>query len=135
MPDLRTGLTAIEPGTGRILAWYGGSLYGKDAQGHEQYVDNVSGAQVQSASTFKTITLVAALRQNINLKSTFAAPAKITLPGNYVVSNDEGEAGDLGYKNLIEATAGSINTVYVPLGQNIGVSNIIKTARDLGIPA
>ncbi|OHV54970.1 glycosyl transferase [Frankia sp. CcI156] len=135
VPDLRTGLTAIEPGTGRILAWYGGSLYGKDAQGHEQYVDNVSGAQVQSASTFKTITLVAALRQNINLKSTFAAPAKITLPGNYVVSNDEGEAGDLGYKNLIEATAGSINTVYVPLGQNIGVSNIIKTARDLGIPA
>ncbi len=134
VPDLRTGLSAVEPGTGRILAWYGGSLYGKDAQGHKQYQDNVSQAEVQSASTFKTITLVAALQKNINLKSTFAAPAKITLPGNYVVGNDEGEAGDLGYKDLIEATAASINTVYVPLGQNIGVQNVVSTAHLLGIP-
>ncbi|CAO5193317.1 Membrane carboxypeptidase (Penicillin-binding protein) [Frankia sp. AiPs1] len=134
VPDLRTGLSAVEPGTGRILAWYGGTLYGQDSQGRSQYVDNVSGAEVQSASTFKTITLVAALQKNINLKSTFAAPAKITLPGNYVVNNDEGEAGDLGYKNLIDATAGSINTVYVPLAQNIGVQNVIDTAHLLGIP-
>ncbi|EIV95098.1 transglycosylase domain-containing protein, partial [Frankia sp. QA3] len=134
VPDLRTGLSAVEPGTGRILAWYGGSLYGKDAQGHAQYQDNVSQAEVQSASTFKTITLVAALQKNINLKSTFAAPAKITLPGNYVVNNDESESGDLGYKDLIEATAASINTVYVPLGQNIGVRNVVSTARLLGIP-
>ncbi|WP_261555178.1 transglycosylase domain-containing protein [Frankia tisae] len=133
VPDLRTGLSAVEPGTGRILAWYGGSLYGKDAQGREQYEDNVATAQVQSASTFKTITLVAALQKNINLKSTFAAPAKITLPGNYVVNNDESDAGDLGYKDLIKATAGSINTVYVPLGQDIGVNNVIATARLLGI--
>ncbi|MCM3886005.1 transglycosylase domain-containing protein, partial [Frankia sp. R82] len=132
VPDLRTGLSAVEPGTGRILAWYGGSLYGKDAQGHEAYEDNVSGAQVQSASTFKTITLVAALQKNINLKSTFAAPAKAYLPG-YVVENDESEGGDLGYKDLIQATAASINTVYVPLGQSIGVNNIISTARALGI--
>jgi membrane peptidoglycan carboxypeptidase len=134
VPDLRTGLSAVEPGTGRILAWYGGSLYGKDAQGHEQYLDNVSQAEVQSGSTFKAITLVAALQKNINLKSTFAAPAKVTLPGNYVVSNDEGDAGDLGYMNLIQATAGSINTVYVPLGQNIGVQNVVSTAHVLGIP-
>ncbi|WP_308301641.1 transglycosylase domain-containing protein [Frankia umida] len=132
VPDLRTGLSAVEPGTGRILAWYGGSLYGKDAQGREAYEDNVSGAQVQSASTFKTITLIAALQKNINLKSTYAAPAKAYLPG-YVVENDESEGGDLGYKNLIEATAASINTVYVPLGQTIGVNNVIATARTLGI--
>ncbi|MCM3924998.1 penicillin-binding protein, partial [Frankia sp. AiPs1] len=132
VPDLRTGLSAVEPGTGRILAWYGGSLYGKDAQGREQYEDNVATAQVQSASTFKTITLVAALQKNINLKSTFAAPAKAFLPG-YEFGNDEGEGGDLGYKNLIQATAASINTVFVPLGQNIGVNNVISTARNLGI--
>lgn len=132
VPDLRTGLSAVEPGTGRILAWYGGSLYGKDAQGREQYEDNVATAQVQSASTFKTITLVAALQKNINLKSTFAAPAKAVLPG-YEVGNDESEGGDLGYKNLIQATAASINTVFVPLGQNIGVNNVISTARNLGI--
>ncbi|WP_235947350.1 transglycosylase domain-containing protein [Candidatus Frankia alpina] len=132
VPDLRTGLSAVEPGTGRILAWYGGSLYGKDAQGREQYEDNVATAQVQSASTFKTITLVAALQKNINLKSTFAAPAKAFLPG-YEVENDESEGGDLGYRNLIQATAASINTVFVPLGQSIGVNNIISTARLLGI--
>ncbi len=134
VPDLRTGLSAIEPGTGRVLAWYGGSLYGKDSQGRKQFEDNVSGAQVQSGSTFKAITLVAALQKNINLKSTFAAPEHVTLPGNYVVSNDEGDVGDLGYMNLIQATARSINTVYVPLAQNIGVSNVINTAHLLGIP-
>ncbi|MCK9893279.1 transglycosylase domain-containing protein [Frankia sp. AgB32] len=134
VPDLRTGLSAVEPGTGRVLAWYGGSLYGKDSQGRKQFEDNVSVARVQSGSTFKAITLVAALQKNINLKSTFAAPERVTLPGNYVVSNDEGDVGDLGYMNLIQATARSINTVYVPLAQNIGVPDVINTAHLLGIP-
>ncbi|WP_308301942.1 transglycosylase domain-containing protein [Frankia sp. AgKG'84/4] len=134
VPDLRTGLVAVEPGTGRVLAWYGGSLYGRDSQGREEFVDNVSTADVESGSTFKAITLVAALQKNINLKSTFAAPEHVTLPGDYVVSNDEGDGGDLGYLNLIKATALSINTVYAPLAQNLGVQNVINTARLLGIP-
>ncbi|OHV27253.1 glycosyl transferase [Parafrankia soli] len=135
VPDLRTGLVAIKPGTGEVLAWYGGSLYGKGTNGQEQYLDNVSGAAVPPGSTFKTITLVAALENNISLRSTYEAPSQITLEGGYVVNNDESEPGHLGWPDLVEATAESINTVYVPLGNEIGVNKIIQTARDMGVDA
>ncbi|MBE3204322.1 MULTISPECIES: transglycosylase domain-containing protein [Parafrankia] len=134
VPELRTGLVAVKPGTGEVLAWYGGSLYGKGENGQEQYEDNVSTAEVQPGSTFKTITLVAALKAGISLKSTYHAPAHMNI-GTYEFSNDESEPGDLGYPDLIESTAESINTVYVPLGNDIGVNNIIETAHDMGIDA
>ena len=132
VPDLRTGLVAIQPGTGKVLAWYGGSLYGKGANGQEQYQDNVSQALLPPGSTFKTVTLVAALESGINLRSTYEAPAEKEVAG-YVVHNDESEPGHLGWPDLIEATAESINTVYVPLGYEVGVDKVIETAYRMGV--
>ena|GEM_PF-167670 len=135
VPDLKTGLVAIEPSTGKVLAWYGGTVYGAGANGQTQYVDNVSGAAVPAGSTFKSIVLAAALQKGISLKSVFAAPPVVSVPGAPDVHNDEGDA-NFGYVDLAEATAQSINTVYVPLGVNqVGVDNIISTARQLGIKA
>nr|WP_241830068.1 transglycosylase domain-containing protein [Parafrankia colletiae] len=132
VPDLRTGLVALKPGTGEVLAWYGGSLYGKGDNGQEQFVDNVSGARVPPGSTFKTVTLVTALKEGISLRSTYEAPARLTVL-DYPVNNDESEPGHLGWPDLVEATAESINTVYVPLGVDVGVNDIIRTARDMGV--
>ncbi|EFC78874.1 transglycosylase domain-containing protein [Parafrankia sp. EUN1f] len=132
VPDLRTGLVAVKPGTGEVLAWYGGSLYGKGENGQEQYEDNVSTAEVPSGSTFKTITLVAALKSGISLKSTYEAPAHMELDG-YPFGNDESEPGHLGWPDLIQSTAESINTVYVPLGVEVGLDNVMQTARDMGV--
>ncbi|WP_018504072.1 transglycosylase domain-containing protein [Parafrankia discariae] len=134
VPDLRTGLVAIKPGTGEVLAWYGGSLYGKGTNGQEQYVDNVSGAKLPPGSTFKPITLVTALKKGISLKSTYPAPAHLQVL-DYPVSNDESDPGDLGYPDLVESTAESINTVFVPLGVDVGVANVIQTAHDMGVDA
>ncbi|MCK9930794.1 penicillin-binding protein, partial [Frankia sp. Mgl5] len=134
VPDLRTGLVAIKPGTGEVLAWYGGSLYGKGTNGQAQYVDNVSGAKLPPGSTFKAITLVTALKKGISLKSTYPAPAHLQVL-DYPVSNDESDPGDLGYPDLVESTAESINTVFVPLGVDVGVANVIQTAHDMGVDA
>ncbi len=131
MPDLRTGLVAIQPGTGKVLAWYGGSIYGADPNGQEFWEDNVSQAKLPPGSTFKPITLVAFLKEGKSLRSVFPAPARTEVPG-YVVVNDEGH-GDYGYVDLPKAMAESINTVYVPLGIDAGLGNVIATARDMGI--
>ena len=39
-----------------------------------------------------------------------------------------------GQVDLIEATAKSVNTVYVPLGLDAGLADVVETAYDLGIP-
>ncbi len=139
VPDLRTGLVAVEPSSGRVLAWYGGSIYGKGTNGQTFWEDNVSEAQVPPGSTFKPITLAAALTHGASLNSTYEAPDVLKIPGNaadgsgtYVVHNDE-EHGNFGYPNLIKSTAESINTVFVPLGITAGIDNVISTARALGV--
>ncbi len=139
VPDLRTGLVAVEPGTGRVLAWYGGSIYGKGANGQTFWQDNVSEAEVPPGSTFKPITLATALTHGASLNSTYEAPDVLKIPGKaadgtgtYVVHNDE-EHGNFGYPNLIKATAESINTVFVPLGITAGIDNVLSTARALGV--
>jgi membrane peptidoglycan carboxypeptidase len=131
VPNIRTGVVAIQPGTGRVLAWYGGSIYGPDANGQEFWQDNVSQAKLPPGSTFKPITLVAALKEGKSIKSVWPAPRETEVPG-YKVVNDEGDP-DFGYVDLAEAMAESINTVYVPLGIEAGLKNVVETAYTMGV--
>jgi membrane peptidoglycan carboxypeptidase len=131
VPDIRTGVVAIQPGTGRVLAWYGGSIYGPDANGQEFWQDNVSQAKLPPGSTFKPITLVAALKEGKSIRSVWPAPKETEVPG-YKVVNDEGDP-DFGYVDLAKAMAESINTVYVPLGIEAGLKNVVETAYTMGV--
>ncbi|MBL7494035.1 penicillin-binding protein [Frankia sp. AgB1.9] len=144
--NLKTGLVALDPASGKILAWYGGSQYGKNPQSpdpnYASFIDTVT-LPIPSGSTFKAVTLLTALSNGENLNSTYDASDPQKLPGSngkdYVISNDEGDAKK-DSANLIEATGESLNTVYVPLGFNIGgpglgISKIITMARSLGISA
>ncbi|ADP85142.1 transglycosylase domain-containing protein [Pseudofrankia inefficax] len=143
--NLKTGLVALDPATGKVLAWYGGSQYGKNPQSpdpnYSSYTDNISYQTIPSGSTFKTVTLLTALSNGYNLNSTFDASDPQKLPGtngnNYIIHNDEGDARTAS-ANLIDATGQSLNTVYVPLGFNIGgpglgVSKVVAMAKNLGI--
>jgi len=130
-PDnLHIGLAAIKPGTGEILAMYGGQDYLK-------YQFNAATQGIASGgSSFKAFALVAALEQGIPLTSVWNGDSpKVYDDGigrPYVVNNYGGETW--GNTTLLNATIHSVNTVYVPLGIKAGVEKVVDVARRAGIP-
>lgn len=128
--NLHIGLAAIKPGTGEILAMYGGQDYLK-------YQFNAATQGIASGgSSFKVFALVAALEQGIPLTSIWNGDSpKVYDDGigrPYVVNNYGGETW--GNTSLLNATIHSINTIYVPLGIKAGVEKVVDVARRAGIP-
>jgi membrane peptidoglycan carboxypeptidase len=128
--NLHIGLVAIKPGTGEILAMYGGKDYLK-------YQFNAATQGIASGgSSFKVFALVAALEQGIPLTSIWNGDSpKVYDDGigrPYVVNNYGGETW--GNTTLLNATIHSVNTVYVPLGIKAGVEKVVDVARRAGIP-
>jgi len=130
-PDnLHIGLVSIRPGTGEIVAMYGGKDY------LERQLNDATQGITQAGSTFKPFALIAALEQGISLASIWNGDGpKIFDDGigrPYEVSNyGDKSFGDI---SLLQASASSINTVYVPLGMKIGTDKVIDAARRAGIP-
>lgn len=129
-PDnLRIGLVAIRPGTGEIVALYGGRDY------LERQLNDATQSIALAGSTFKPFALVAALEAGIPLTSIWNGDSPQVfddLGKPYVVSNygDEG----WGQIDLITATQHSVNTVFVPLGMKAGMDKVVDAARRAGIP-
>ena len=128
--NLHIGLVAIKPGTGEILAMYGGKDYLK-------YQFNAATQGIASGgSSFKVFALVAALEQGIPLSSIWNGDSpKVYDDGigrPYVVNNYGGETW--GNTTLLNATIHSVNTIYVPLGIKAGVEKVVDVARRAGIP-
>ncbi len=127
--DLHIGLVSIRPGTGEILAMYGGQDY------LATQLNSATQSIAQAGSSFKPFALVAALEQGIPLSSIWnGTTPKIYNDGlnrPYVVSN----YGDEQYGNidLIHATANSVNTIFVPLGMVAGDDKVVDVARRAGI--
>ena len=130
-PDnLHIGLVSIKPGTGEILAMYGGKDYLK-------YQFNAATQGIASGgSSFKPFALVAALESGIPLTSVWNGDSpKVYDDGigrPYVVNNYGGETW--GNISLLKATEHSVNTIYVPLGIKAGVDKVVDVARRAGIP-
>ena len=128
--DLRIGLVSIRPGTGEIVAMFGGKDY------LERQLNDATQGITQAGSTFKPFALVAALEQGISLASVWNGDGpKIFddfLGRPYEVSNYGNKSfGDV---TLLNASAVSVNTIYVPLGIKVGVDKVIDAARRAGIP-
>jgi len=128
--NLHIGLVSIRPGTGEIVALYGGRDY------LERQLNDATQAITQAGSTFKPFALIAALEQGISLASVWDGDGpKIFddfIGRPYEVSNYGNKSfGDV---TLLEASAKSINTVYVPLGIKVGIDKAIDAARRAGIP-
>ena len=126
--DPRAALVAVEPGTGKVVAMYGGRDFG--AKGDKSFVNYATNPR-QPGSSYKPFVLAAALDEGISLKSTFDGKSPQRF-GDYEVDNFDGKS--FGRVDLVESTANSINTVYVPLGLEVGVDKVIDTTHRLGIP-
>ena len=129
-PDnLHIGLVAIRPGTGEVVALYGGRDY------LERQLSDATQSIALAGSTFKPFAIIAALEQGIPLTSMWNGDSPQTfddLGKPYVVSNYGNESW--GQINLLFATKHSVNTVFVPLGIKVGPNTFIDVARRAGIP-
>lgn len=153
-PNVDMSLVSIEPSTGYVRALVGGrnfaasqvnlALGGCPAKPtkpsiqvevapscwSEQHPITGGGTGFQGGSSFKAFTLATALEQGISPDKVYSGPVTITIAGT-TYHNASFEGGQ--DYTLAEATWQSINTVYVQVAQQVGVKNLIQTAKDMGI--
>ena len=122
---LRIGLAAIRPGTGRVIAMYGGKDFVDDQ------INNATRRFAQAGSTFKPFALAAAVEAGTPLSSMWNGDSPATIKG-YTLTN----YGDKSYGkvSMLQATERSINTAYVELESDIGVEQVADAALRSGIP-
>ncbi|MCT9933961.1 penicillin-binding protein [Planotetraspora sp. A-T 1434] len=141
----------VEPGTGEIKAMAASRKYGTDERRKEVSYNLVAdaahggGTGFQAGSTFKVFTLLTALGKGWRIDDGLSAPAGYTAPGYssfknckgdpigdpaHTVTNDEGSGG---FKTLATGTWQSVNTFFVELEQKVGLCDVVKTAKSLGI--
>ena len=121
--DPSAAVVTVEPQTGAVRA----------LAGQEQGFNLALDARRQPGSSFKPFVLAAALKNNISPESIYVSrDLEIRFQGeNYTIRNyDSVERGEI---SLSEAMAESDNTVFVQLAMDVGLHNVAKTARELGI--
>ncbi|CAB4343107.1 MAG: penicillin-binding protein [Actinobacteria bacterium] len=127
--NLHTALVAIRPGTGEIIAMYGGKDY------VVRQLNDATQSIALAGSTFKPFAIIAGLEAGIPLTSMWNGDSPQTfddLGKPYEVSNYGNEGW--GQVDLMTATQHSINTVFVPLGMKAGMDKVVDAARRAGIP-
>ena len=123
MPEMRAAVVSIDPRTGGVKAYYGGS----DAQGFD-----FAQAGLPTGSSFKVFALVAALEQGMGLGyQVDSSPLKIN--EKLTINNSEGES--CGTCNIAEALKRSLNTVYYRLMLKLrnGPEDVADAAHRAGV--
>jgi membrane peptidoglycan carboxypeptidase len=123
---LRIGIASIRPGTGEVVAMYGGPDYVTEP------LNNATQAIAQAGSTFKTFALAAAFEQGIALDTIWNGDSPRTF-GDYTLNNYSQKS--FGQITLLQATENSVNTVYVDLASTIGKDKVFDATLRSGIPA
>ncbi|MFC5370883.1 penicillin-binding protein [Arcanobacterium bovis] len=148
---IQGSLSAIEPGTGKILAMVQNTNYG-DASKEDPHATKLNlnvgrlrggGGGFQAGSTFKIFTLAqwfnagkSASDQVNTSEQTYPASAwKIScMPsatGSFGPKNNEGEGG--GMRSVAETTARSLNAGFAAMATQLDLCDITKIAKDMGV--
>ncbi len=128
---LKTSLTAIDPATGAVRAYWGG----RDGRGSFDYA---KGTLQEPGSSFKPFDLVAALKKGRGLGSTYDGSSPRTFgSGDAAVTIRNSENNNTCRKDcpVREAMEKSLNTVFYDMVVNdVGVNAAARAAHEAGIP-
>src|SRR5690606_36187939 len=139
--NLRSAAVVVGPGTGRVLAYYGGPD-GTGADFAGTYIAEAGAAGYGAhppGQTFTVYTLAAALQSGISVRSVWDSPRQKTFPSS-------GRAADNPVRNYYSASCqprcslagaiqASLDVPFVSVTERIGPARVIDTAQALGIGA
>ncbi|WP_245687509.1 transglycosylase domain-containing protein [Streptacidiphilus griseoplanus] len=148
--DVQIGGATVEPGTGKLLAIYGGPDYLK------HFTNNANSTGVPVGSTFKPIVLASAMQYGVQTKlDDQGQPTRITpesryngndlikirqLDGTYVLNKDGSffrqkneSTAAWGYIPLRKAMLYSVNSPFVQLGEDVGLDKVADMAQKVGL--
>jgi membrane peptidoglycan carboxypeptidase len=129
--NLHVGVATVQPGTGALVGFYGGQNYLRSQINWAQ-----AGGMV--GSTFKPVSLAAAITDGYSLKSTWDGNSPYTFPDGLEVHN-EGPAPGTSYGSAVSSVLAleeSINTAFVDMSDTMkdGPGKILTMANEMGIP-
>ncbi|GAA1110056.1 transglycosylase domain-containing protein [Kribbella jejuensis] len=125
--NLHIGMASVQPGTGELVAMYGGPDYLKSQL-------NWATAKARPGSGFKPFALAAALEDNKSLYDIFQGDSPIKIQGQKLGNEFNRDYGDV---TLLKATEQSINTAFYDLVDNQmdnGPDKVVTAAEAAGIP-
>ncbi|GII20666.1 transglycosylase domain-containing protein [Planosporangium mesophilum] len=154
-------LTAVEPGTGRVLAMATNRNFSLDVSGNAPNPDKAKqgpgtfpnttnplvsgGGEVhgyQAGSTFKMFTMLAALEKGMPLNTSIDAPAtykskyitdSTNCPGTHNWCPSNASKSEQGRFDMWTGFGKSVNTFFVPLEERAGADRAVDVATRLGI--
>ncbi|MDQ0907933.1 penicillin-binding protein 1A [Streptomyces canus] len=134
--NVQAGAVSVDPKTGAVVAMYGGTNY------FDHYTNNATRRDYQPASTFKPVILAAAFDENAKTQEGDPITANTIYDGTSkrpVVGSDIGFAPeneddhDYGPITVQTATNQSVNSVFAQMGVDVGMDNVLKVAKELGM--
>ena len=125
--DFASSLVSIDPSTGAVKAMVSGQDFAVDQT-------NIATSQYgrQTGSTFKVITLAAALSDpSYSPNDTVDGSSPCSVPGfdGFSVNDEPGS----GTYSLWDATSGSVNCAFVRIATSVGEDKVIAMAHKMGI--
>ena len=131
--NMKQALVAVDPGTGGVLAYYGGS----DPTGE----DYAGQGCVRPGSSFKPYTLATALSQTLQgkqpgytIKSIVDGRKTVDVQG-VPISNDPSDAQYAGFHPIDFSMKVSLNTVFDAMADKVGPANVATMAHASGVSA